>query len=217
MKTLFLLGGLMCLMAHGVYCGPSAAPQEQVWVEKGMKAVQANHLQEALKDFRKAKKINPQFAPAYVGEAQVLTIQNAWDEALALLNHAIQIAPDFGIAYHNRGVLKYYKKQYVEAHTDLRKAIQLGETVEQDLLFQVWGVAFPEDAAKLMSDQIKAEPKNGEAYLNRGIAYFHQKKYQLALDDWKKAKEFGVQVDPEMQREVEATIQSTQGVTNAAR
>ena len=191
--------------------------EEQSWVEKGMKAVQANHLQEALKDFRQAKKVNPQFAPAYVGEAQALTVQNAWDEALVLLNRAIEIAPEFGIAYHNRGVLKYYKKQYLEAHADLRKAIQLGETVEQDLLFQVWGAAFPDDAARLMSDQIKAHPKEGEAYLNRGIAYFYQKKYQLALDDWKKAKELGLSVDPEMQLEVETAIQSADGAKHAVR
>ena len=206
---------LMFLLVPMAYGESELVSEEQSWVEAGMKAVHANHLQEALADFRQAKTINPNFAPAFVGEAQVLTLQNAWDEALAVLNRAIQIAPKFGIAYHNRGILKYYKKQYLEAHADLRKAIQLGETVEQDMLFQVWGAAFPGDAAQLMSDQIKANPLDGEAYLNRGIAYFYQNNYQAALNDWKKAKELGVHPDEGMWKELERQIQMKKGVQRA--
>lgn len=214
----------MCLVPNFVFCETPSAPlqvtqasEEENWVETGMKAVRANHLQEALESFRQAKTINPNFAPAFVGEAQVLTLQNAWDEALAVLNRAIQLAPEFGIAYHNRGVLKYYKKQYLEAHADLRKAIRLGETVEQDLLFQVWGAAFPGDAAQLMTEQIKASPLDGDAYLNRGIAYFYQNNYQAALDDWKKAKELGVHPDQGMWQELEEKIQMEKGIQHAVR
>lgn len=216
MKSLITLSFIL-LLAPMAFAEAPVVPEEQSWVETGMKAVQANHLQEALEDFRQAKKINPNFAPAFVGEAQVLTLQNAWDEALAVLNRAIQLAPEFGIAYHNRGVLKYYKKQYLEAHADLRKAIRLGESVDQELLFQVWGAAFPGDAAQLMSDQIKANPLDGESYLNRGIAYFYQDNYQAALDDWKKAKELGVHPDDGMWKELEAKIQMENGIQNANR
>ncbi len=197
---------------------PSSAlkPQEEAWVETGMQAVQANHLQEALADFRQAKKINPNFAPAFVGEAQVLTLQNAWDEALAVLNRAIQLAPQFGIAYHNRGVLHYYRKEYLDAHADLRKAINLGESVDQDLLFQVWGAAFPGDAVQLMTEQIAKNSLDGESYLNRGIAYFYQNNYQKALNDWKKAKELGAPPDAGMWQELEKKIQMNKGLKHAA-
>ncbi len=213
---------LLCVGSGFAFVATEAAPkapvevsEEQAWVETGMKAVQANHLQEALENFRQAKRINPQFAPAYVGEAQVLTVQNAWDEALALLNRAIQLAPQFGIAYHNRGILHYYRKEYLEAHADLRRAINHGESVEKDLLFQVWGAAFPGDAAQLISEQIAANPLDGEAYLNRGIAYFYQNNFQFALNDWKKAKELGVNPDLGMWQELDKAIQIDKSVKHA--
>ncbi len=216
----FLSLCLMCLVPSFAFAEPPAQAtqvlEEESWVETGMKAVQANHLQEALADFRQAKKINPNFAPAYVGEAQVLTVQNAWDEAMALLNRAITLSPEFAIAYHNRGILHYYRKEYLEAHADLRKAINLGETVDKDLLFQVWGAAFPGDAAQLMTEQIAKNPLDGESYLNRGIAYFYQNNYQAALNDWKKAKELGVHPDAGMWQELEKQIKTDKGSKHAA-
>jgi len=206
---------LLCLISQSVFCDSEAVLPEQALIESGMKAVQENRLEEALTDFRQAKKLNSKYAPALVGEAQVLTLQNAWDEALNLLNRAIKLDPEFAIAYHNRGILRYYKKQYLEAHADLRKAIELGESVEKDMLFQVWGAAFPEDAVRALSEQISANPKDGEAYLNRGIAYFYQNNYQRTLNDWKKAKELGVEPDPVMWAELEKNIQFDKAVEYA--
>ena len=221
MKTSYLVL-FLCIavpLAYGEPVSLSSVPveskPEEISVENGMKAVASNHLGEALAYFRNAKKLNPNYAPAYVGEAQVLTLQNAWDEAISLLNRAIKLDPDFAIAYHNRGILKYYKKQYLEAHADLRKAIELGESVEKEMLFQVWGAAFPGDAVQALSEQISANPQDGEAYLNRGIAYFYQSNYQFTLNDWKKAKELGVEPDSVMWAELEKNIQFDKAVQHA--
>lgn len=218
MKTAPLFLILMLVISAPSFCEPEAVilSGEHALTEEGMKAVSEDRLEDALRAFRQAKKINPHFAPALVGEAQVLTLKNAWDEALSLLNRAVQIAPDFAIAYHNRGILKYYQKKYLEAHADLRKAIELGESVEKEMLFQVWGAAFPGDAVKLMTEQINTEPTNGEAYLNRGIAYFYQEQYQNTLDDWKKSKELGVEPDPVMWQELEKHIQIKKSIPDAS-
>ncbi|HRK62312.1 MAG TPA: tetratricopeptide repeat protein [Candidatus Omnitrophota bacterium] len=202
MKLNIIFAFILCFSSYSAFCEPDAVLPEQALIESGMKAVQENRLQEALADFRQAKKLNSKYAPALVGEAQVLTLQNAWDEALNLLNRAIKLDPEFAIAYHNRGILRYYKKQYLEAHADLRKAVELGESVDREMLFQVWGAAFPEDAVQALSEQISVNPKDGEAYLNRGIAYFYQNNYQRTLNDWKKAKELGTEPDPVMWAEL---------------
>ena len=213
---LFLISASVLLSPAKASDASVAVPQEEVLVQEGIKALHENRAKDALKLFRQAKTTNPHFAPALVGEAEILTIQNAWDEALAILNRAIQISPQYGVAYHNRGVLYSYRGDYKKAYADLQRAKVLGETVETDLMQQVWGAAYPEEVVKMMTQQIADHPVDGEAYLNRGIAYSHQNNFQAALSDWKKAKELGTPIDEKMWRELELQMNLDKGVKNVA-
>lgn len=202
---IFLLQGMMMFSFAAEQTHPQSVSS---YLEQGIQALKRNEKSEALKFFRKAKALDPKFAPAYVGEAEVLTIQNAWDEALALLNRAIQLAPEYGVAYHNRGILQYYRKDYPKAYLDFKQAAQFGETVDHDILTQVWGATFPDEMIERMNVQISANSKDADAYLNRGIAHFYRKAWQATLSDWKKAQQLGAIVDPIMWKELEREIQA---------
>ncbi len=211
---IFFLAGIFLLSPH-IFSAETNSKAEN-WVKQGTKALHANQVQAAKVFFQNARKADPRFAPAYVGEAEVLTLQNAWDEAFALLDRAIDLAPRFGVAYYNRGLLYYYRNDFKNAYADLNHAMALGETVEPDVLNQVWGAANPQEVIKIMTEQISTHPKDGQAYFNRGIAHFYKNNFQATLNDWKKAKALGVTIDAGMWQELERQINMEKGLENAA-
>lgn len=177
----------------------------EAYFHRGMILFQMNDAERALNDFHKALEINPDFAPAFVGEATIVFSQGDLDKSIEFLEKAIEKDPQFGLAYHNRGVASYYKGNYKEAMQDLNKAVELGFEVDRQVYEQVSALSDLDATIEKLTKSIEENPDDGVNYYNRGVAYYHKKEYQKALEDIKtaKGKELPFPVEDEMIAELE--------------
>jgi len=142
---------------------------------------------EALQLYTQAIRVNPNFAPAYLGRARILLIQNpsAHEQPLADLQTAVKTDPMFGEAYIELGALLVADGKYQEALAQLNQGeaalpgsallamyraqalIKLGETTE----------ALKQAQAANQQD-ITLLP----VYRTLGEAYYANQQYTQSLD-----------------------------------
>ncbi len=70
-------------------------------------------------DFNQAIKAKPDFAEAYNYLGVYLTQMQEYDEAFEAFDSVLELAPEYGYAYLNRGIALYYAGQEQLAHEDL--------------------------------------------------------------------------------------------------
>lgn len=120
-----------------------------------------------------------------------------WAEALTALSKAIELNPQFAMAYYNRGVAYRKLGNTNQAIKDYNKAIELNP---QDAKAYVnRGVAYGElgntnQAIKDYNRAIELNPKYAMAYNNRGITYGKLGNLNQAIKDLNKAIELNPQL-----------------------
>ncbi|HEY9702682.1 MAG TPA: tetratricopeptide repeat protein, partial [Allocoleopsis sp.] len=110
--------------------------------------------------------------------------------AIADYNSAIELNPNYTIAYNNRGNAYRNLKEYQKAIADYNRAIELNPNYT--IAYNNRGNAYRnlKEYQKAIADYNKAidlNPKDAIAYNNRGNAYRNLKEYQKALSDYNKA------------------------------
>jgi tetratricopeptide (TPR) repeat protein len=115
----------------------------------------------AVKDFRKVVMLKPGGYSAYFAQGAIYTYEEKYDLAIEEMNKAIALDPEAGGAYAGRGFIYTREKSWdmAKAVKDFSKVIAIGG---------LW---------------------SGRAYSNRGAAFFNQKQYDKAMDDFNKAIE----------------------------
>ncbi|GCL60080.1 serine protease [Microcystis aeruginosa] len=128
----------------------------------------------------------------YVIRGGSYSLQKKYELALADLNKAMKLNPNYALAYSGRGELYYYQKKYDLALADFNKAIDINPNFAEAY----------SNRGNIYNDQQKYElaladfnqaldinPNLAEAYLGRGVIYSLQQKDELALADFNKAIE----------------------------
>jgi len=109
------------------------------------------------------------------------------DKAIEAYSKAIEINPNYSYAYCDRGVMYQQLGKNDLAIDDYNKAI----LVDDKNIYAYYNRASQySDKQKAMEEYnkvISINPNFAEAYVQRGIIYFNQKKYSLALDELNKA------------------------------
>lgn len=85
-----------------------------------------SHHEEAIKDFRSAIELKPQFSKAYNNLGNELRYTGRYEEAAMNFNKAIELDPQMGEAYYNLGLLYLKFGNTKHASTYLNKAHSLG-------------------------------------------------------------------------------------------
>lgn len=80
---------------------------------------------EAIDDLRDAVKTDPARFQAHLNLSQALQGLERWDAALASMNEAIRLLPDFAALYESRARLHLLRKDRVSARADFERAIAL--------------------------------------------------------------------------------------------
>ena len=89
---------------------------------------------EAIREYREAIRIRPDFAEAHCNLGLALRSQDKTDEAIREYQEAVRIKPDLAEAHHNLAVAYYLKGDAAEAWKEVRLCRRYGVTPNPDFL-----------------------------------------------------------------------------------
>lgn len=142
---------------------------------------------QALDDINKTLTLNPNMTNAYVLRADIaINTANDYEQALADMDEAIKLQPQYVGFFINRAFLRYNLDDYFGAMADYDYALQL-DPVNQVALFNR-GLLLSEvsDNDKAIVDfnrVLQLDPKNYRALYNRALLYFNTHNYTNAIND----------------------------------
>ena len=147
----------------------------------------------AITDYDQAIQLDPKFAAAYNNRGIAYVVgKGDYDRAITDYDQAIQLDPKFAIAYNNRGIAYEGKGDYDRAIADYDQAIQLDPknataSAAYSNRGHIYRLNGDYDRAIADYDQaIQLDPKNAHASMNRGRAYFYQRKFTAAAADFQR-------------------------------
>jgi Flp pilus assembly protein TadD len=99
-------------------------------------------------------------ARLYINQAKKFINNRQYDQAIAILDQAIQIDPNNALAYNYRGIAYYRSKSYEEALADFNKAIQLNPNLAMAYNNRAYAYFRKKDYSKAEKDLLKAQALN---------------------------------------------------------
>lgn len=164
-------------------------------LQKAIQEIQANELVSAQSLLMQVLRIEKKQPDALRFLGVVAALQKDWNEALRLIDLALESNPQNGIAHSNRGnilgelgrfedALEAYQSAialqpgYAEAYSNLGNALQ--------------ALGRHEESLEHYKNAITLDPNYSDAYANQGNAYQALGRYQEALGSYERA----VEVDP---------------------
>ena len=107
-----------------------SVPQKtkEQWLEEGNALEDLKRYDQSLAAYEQAIRLDPNYAPAYLGKGNVLDYLQRYDQALAAYEQAIRLDSKFALAYNNKGLTLNKLGKSSEAKLAYDKARQLGYT-----------------------------------------------------------------------------------------
>ncbi|MDR2034156.1 MAG: tetratricopeptide repeat protein [Helicobacteraceae bacterium] len=134
MKTLFKFGMVAtALIVFYLMFGASAADEAY---NSGVTAQDRGDLQEAIKQYTEAIKLDPKYTWAYNNRGLAYADLGDTSKAIADFTQAIKLDPKLALAYNNRAVAHAMLDDLKSATKDARKACGLGECKALQVLEQ---------------------------------------------------------------------------------
>ena len=167
---------------------------------EGLIKYQVNNYSGAVKDFKKAIKLNPEFVKSYnkAGLAYMGTKQTHLDHAIYMYKQAVHIDPEYAEAFYNLGVAYEYK--YKDKSTELsekmyERAIEINKdkfifaraSLNLARIYREQGKY--DEAIALIRDAVKKEPDFPKLYNEAGRNYFAADLNDMAIKYYEKALE----------------------------
>lgn len=145
----------------------------------------------ALKDVDFALDLEPENIDDLLLRARIMIVQNApAKEIEAILNKAIKLAPESGLAHAMRSYLYSQLKRTIDADKDLDKAIEFSGNDPHVFYYRALISDLKGDsdhAIFYMDKAIKFAPYMWQAYVGRAELYARRSGEEQAIDDFEKA------------------------------
>jgi tetratricopeptide (TPR) repeat protein len=148
----------------------------------------------AIEDYRKAIKLDPNYALAYTNRGYAYYRLEKDDEAIEDCNKAIELDSRLARAYSTRGGAYYGLKRYKKAIEDCNKAIELDSRLARAYYNRgnaYTGLKKYKKAIEDCNKAIELDPKFADAFYNRGNAYSRLKRYKEAIEDYNETIKIG--------------------------
>jgi tetratricopeptide (TPR) repeat protein len=162
----------------------------QTWFERGYIFQNDKNIEEALRCYSEALRLDPNLNTAYNNLAVLLYDLKRYPEAEEAYRQAIAKDPNNAAAYSNLGSLLQKLERYPEAEEAYRQAIAKDPNLAQaysnlgNLLMQLERYAEAEEAYR---QAIAKDPNNAAAYYNLGILLKQLERYPEAEEAYRQA------------------------------
>ena len=83
----------------------------------------------AMSDFTRAEDIAPDSPEPLVEMGNLFFARKEYKRAITYYNHAIDLDSSHAMAFSRRGISYYHRRQYAEAHNDLREAAKRDDSI----------------------------------------------------------------------------------------
>ena len=183
------------------------------FINRGMTNEKLENYMKAIDDYGMAIDLDPYKADYYVKRGLMYQEIKDYKKAVEDFDMAIKFDIDNYDYYYYRGLAKLSSIEYYDGHKDLFKAAEMGSFKAKNMIVDVFFDNYSDDeelalnirsSMKLylkdynaaiydLDELIKISPKNGKAYLHRGLAYIKLDNKKDGCKDLKKAmslKEF---------------------------
>lgn len=150
----------------------------------------------ALQDFEMALYNNPFDTLVYLMKADLETDMDLYEAAIVDYSNAIALNPEDAEFYRSRGNLYYFLDHYLLSAQDFQEASKLSPGDASDYFYigvSKNNLGLYKDALKYLSTATSLAPDDAVIYFQRGIAYEATGNLEKACDDWRKAKELGLE------------------------
>src|SRR5271166_890352 len=104
---------------------PTAAIDAKLNFDSGVTSLRKLDYNKAIIEFTEAIRLDPTFAPAYLGRGNAHSNQGNLDEAIRDYCEAIRLDSNYAIAYENRGVVYFHTGKRAKANADFATARRL--------------------------------------------------------------------------------------------
>jgi serine/threonine-protein kinase len=156
-------------------------------INRGLAALEARSLDEAVTEFSAAIKRDATVASFYIDRALAYDLKRDYDKAIQDCDQAIKLDPKNGEALYVRGLCRAGKKRYPEALADFDAALGLDwKNVEcylrrGDVFLQQKQL---DKALEDYNEAARLDPERAEAFVSRGDVLAKKKQYENAVADY---------------------------------
>jgi len=157
----------------------------QVRLLQGRLNMQMNFMDEALKAFQAAARLDPTNAEPHVGIGLAHKRNKAYKEAAQALAKAVKLNPDDPSAQREYGMVLLKLDRSEEALKALKEAVQYEER-DPETWMQLGEAYMAEElytpAADAFQKTISLRPHNAKAFARLALAYYHSERYDQAVE-----------------------------------
>ena len=149
---------------------------------------------EAIEDFSMAIQLDPKEISAFVNRYMIYLKLNKYPEAIQDCNEVINLNPLIGKTYAHRADAKFQLGDVRGALMDYKRALQDDMLNEEYLIKKAYCLIQLNQLSEAIQNFdaiLLLNPKNKEAYLNRGSAKLLNQDIEGACLDWSKSGELG--------------------------
>ncbi|MBU3558175.1 tetratricopeptide repeat protein [Polynucleobacter sp. Nonnen-W13] len=159
----------------------------QILLENSLQLIKTGELEKAQDLLVKGLKSLPNSPDFLRLSSVVAAMQFDFSSALNLIDRVIDLAPDYAIAYSNRGNILKDLGRYEEALSSLNKAISLQPNYAEaycNIGNVLQDLHRNEEALSWYDNAIALDPNYAGAYNNKGNALVKLKRYQIATESY---------------------------------
>ncbi|XP_075059740.1 tetratricopeptide repeat protein 13 isoform X2 [Mixophyes fleayi] len=143
----------------------------------------------ALFELSRVISLEPDHPEVYEQRAEILSPLGRISEALSDLSKAIQLQPSARL-YRHRGTLHFVSEDYVAAHEDFQRSLELNQNQPIAVLYK--GLTFfhrglLKEAIESFKEALKQKSNFIEAYKSLGQAYRELGNFEAAMENFQKA------------------------------
>jgi membrane protease YdiL (CAAX protease family)/Flp pilus assembly protein TadD len=175
------------------------APKDAVaYANRGLALLKKGQHAEALPDLNRAIDLDPRMANAYLSRGVVWHQLGRHDEALADYDRTLRLNPGEVLAYSNRALIRLDRRDFDGALADLDEVLRK-ETTAATLVVRGHvhlHKGAPEAAVRDLTEAIRLEPGNAEAFYLRGFAFQARGEEGRAQADFQEAS----RLDPDIRK-----------------